>query len=134
MREKDARMIDMMKRMALAALLVAALTLSACGFSATPPAATLTMTATNFTTHAVTVRAGDQVAFVDPSKDGARHDLYFGNHGLFIANKNGPGDLNNKAGVVFNPGDSKTYTFSKAGIYEVTCATMPQMNVIITVR
>jgi plastocyanin len=100
---------------------------------AAPPAATLTMTATNFTTHAVTVRAGDQVAFVDPS-GGGRHDLYFGNHGLFIANKNGPSDLNNKAGVVFNPGDSKTYTFSTPGVYEVTCATQPLMNVIITVR
>lgn len=126
----------MLKRIVLAALLLGALVvvLGGCGASATPPAATLTMTGTNFTTHAVTVRAGDHVAFVDPSKGGGAHNLYFGNHGQFIPNRNGPGDFNSKAGVTFNPGDTKTYTFAKSGVYEVTCATQPLMNVIITVN
>lgn len=122
-----------MKRCVYALVLLGALALAACG-SSVPASNTVNMTSTNFTTHSLSVKAGDQVAFVDPSKGGGPHELYFGNHGQFIANKNGPSELNTKAGVSFNAGDTKVFTFAHTGIYEVTCATNPAMNLLITVR
>lgn len=122
-----------MKRLVYGLILLGALGLAACGNSV-PAANTVSMTSTNFTTHSISIKAGDQMAFVDPSKGGGPHDLYFGNRGQFIANKNGPSDLNTKAGVTFNAGDTKFFTFAHAGVYEVTCATHPAMNILITVR
>lgn len=122
-----------MKRLVHGLILLGALGLAACG-SSVPASNTVNMTSTNFVTHSLSIKAGDQVAFVDPSKGGGRHDLYFGNHGQFIANKNGPGELNSKSGVSFNAGDTKVFTFAHAGIFEVTSATYPAMNLLITVR
>jgi plastocyanin len=109
--------------------------LGACGNASTTPSIpnAVTMTTTNFVTHSIKIRAGNQVTFVDPKATGGQHTLYFGNNGLFIPNKNGPSAFNSKQGVNFGPGDSRGYAFATRGVYEVTCSDQPRMNVIITV-
>ncbi|HEX8994624.1 MAG TPA: hypothetical protein VF812_01195 [Ktedonobacterales bacterium] len=113
-------------------LLILGLALAGCGESS-KPAATVTMTATAFGQNIITLKAGDQLAITDPS-NGARQVLYFGNVGQYIANRNGPSELNTAQGVEFTPGISKTFTFAKAGVYEVTSALHPKMNLLITVK
>lgn len=117
----------------VALLLTLGLALAACGESS-KPAATVNMSATAFAQNIITIKAGDQLAIVDPSSGGARQVLYFGNVGQYIANRNGPSELNTAKGIEFTPGTTKTFTFSKAGVYEVTSALHPKMNLLITVK
>ncbi|HEV2237623.1 MAG TPA: plastocyanin/azurin family copper-binding protein [Ktedonobacterales bacterium] len=95
---------------------------------------TVTMASVNFATTSLTVKAGDSVKFDDPSGGGAYHVLCFGKDEKCAANADGPAELNASGGVIFNAGDSHSYTFAKAGTYEVTCTVHPNMNVTITVQ
>lgn len=124
----------MRRSITLVALLVAlGLTFAGCG-ETTKPAATVTMTSTSFAQNIITIKSGDQIAITDSSKDGARQVLYFGNVGQYIANRNGPSELNSARGIEFTPGKTMTFTFAKAGVYEVTSALHPKMNLLITVK
>lgn len=114
-------------------LLALGLAFAGCG-ETTKPAATVTMTSISFTQNIITIKSGDQIAITDPSKGGARQALYFGNVGQYIANRNGPSELNTARGVEFTPGKTMTFTFAKAGVYEVTSALHPKMNLLITVK
>lgn len=119
----------------LALLAALGLAFAGCGGPTQPKAAvTVTMSANSFGQNIITIKAGDQLAIADASKGGARQVLYFGNVGSYIANRNGPSELNTAHGVEFTPGTTKTFTFGKAGVYEVTSALHPKMNLLITVK
>jgi plastocyanin len=91
------------------------------------------MTASNFATSAITWRENQPLKFVNPAT-GALHQLCFGHDQVCKPNPDGPAELNASSGVMFSPGDTKTYTFTKPGTYEVTCIIHPSMNVIITIQ
>lgn len=127
----------------LASLVVLAFVLAGCGKpiggTQTPTASSgctggkVEMASVNFVQHTCTIKAGDQVTFVDPST-GGYHVLCFGKDQTCTANPNGPAELNASSGVTFSQGDPpKSFTFATAGTYEVTCTVHPNMNVIITV-
>lgn len=92
------------------------------------------MAATTFVQSTCTIKAGDSLQFVDPTSTGGYHILCFGKDQTCTANADGPAELNTAGGVTFNGGDTKSYTFTKAGTYEVTCTIHPDMNVTITVQ
>jgi plastocyanin len=93
------------------------------------------MASVDFVQHTCTIKAGDQVTFVDPTGTGSYHILCFGHNQTCAANSSGPAELNASAGVTFSAGDPpKSYTFATAGTYEVTCTVHPSMNVVITVQ
>lgn len=128
--------------MLLPLLLIAAIAASGCGKtpgtgnSGTPSGggSTVSMTSTNFVQQAITVKAGTAVQFTDPSDTGGVHILCFGHNQTCAKNANGPAELNDPKGVQFNNGDTKSYTFSTPGTYEVTCTIHANMNVTITVQ
>jgi plastocyanin len=138
MRERNA--FDMKKSLAISGMVVLALafTLAGCGkpteSTTTNSPNTVTMGAVNFTTTSLTVKVGDSVKFDDPTAGGAFHVLCFGKNEKCTANPDGPAELNVSGGVTFNAGDSKSYTFTKAGTYTVTCTVHPNMDVTITVQ
>ncbi len=130
-----------MKKLGIALLpLLLILAVAACGKqpgqTSTPSGggSTVTMTTDNFARQTITVKAGTAVQFVDPSDTGGTHILCFGHNETCTANSQGPADLNNSNGVQFNAGDTKSYTFSTPGTYEVTCTIHQNMNVTITVQ
>ncbi len=89
----------------------------------------------NFVQKSVTIKAGQQVKFVDPAADGAFHTLCFGNDQVCMPNANGPAALNAAGGIPVNAGDPPmVFTFTKPGKYEVTCTVHVMMNVFVTVQ
>jgi plastocyanin len=130
----------------LASLLLLAFVIAGCGKSvgstsgnqSTTSGCTggkIEMASVDFVQHTCTIKAGDQITFVDPTSTGGFHILCFGHNQTCAANANGPAELNSSGGVNFTAGDpNKSYTFSTAGTYEVTCTVHPNMNVTITVQ
>jgi plastocyanin len=93
------------------------------------------MASATFVQQTCTIKAGDQVTFVDPSGTGNYHLLCFGKDQACVSNAAGPAALNTSSGVTFNAGDPpKSFTFATAGTYEVTCTVHSNMNVTITVQ
>ena len=124
-----------MRRALCSAALLLTLLVALVGCGEGPkPDMTVTMTQTAFAQNIITLKSGDLLAITDPAKGGARQVLYFGNVGQYIGNRNGPSELNTAKGVEFTPGMTKTFTFAKAGVYEVTSALSPKMNLLITVK
>jgi plastocyanin len=130
-----------MKRLVFAfipALFMIALIVGACGkqvgnSSSTPPG-TVTMDATNFAVHAITVKAGDTVHFVDPAGSGGTHVICLGKDESCNASATGPTALKGP-GFTINAGDpSKDIVFDTAGTYDITCTVHPNMNVTVTVQ
>jgi plastocyanin len=109
--------------------------MSACaqqGHAAGPP--TLTMTGVNFggTTH-FTIKVGQSIVFDDPALGGGPHVLVTGENGLYEEEKGAPDVLNSAVGVNFQAGDKKTYVFTTAGVYHITCTLHSPMNATIQV-
>ncbi|HEU5345680.1 MAG TPA: hypothetical protein VFU60_15140 [Ktedonobacterales bacterium] len=124
-----------MRRALCSAALLLTLVVALVGCGEGPkPDMTVTMTQSAFAQNIITLKAGDLLAITDPAKGGARQVLYFGNVGQYIGNRNGPSELNTAKGVEFTPGTTRTFTFAKAGVYEVTSALSPKMNLLITVK
>lgn len=93
------------------------------------------MSSADFVQHTCTIKAGDQITFVDSASTGNYHVLCFGHNETCAANPNGPAELNASSGITFNAGDAnKGFAFTKPGTYEVTCTVHPNMNVTITVQ
>ena len=93
------------------------------------------MASADFVQHTCTIKAGDQITFVDPASTGNYHVLCFGHNQTCVANANGPAALNNSSGITMSAGDpNKSFTFATAGTYEVTCTVHANMNVMITVQ
>src|SRR5579859_3636108 len=133
-----------MKKLILPGLMIFVLALVGCGKAGTSTTTTtttgggggneVTMASVDFVQHSISIKVGDSVKFVDPSGTGNLHILCFGHNEICKANPDGPADLNAASGVQFNAGDApKTYTFAKAGTYEVTCTIHQNMDVTITV-
>jgi heat shock protein HslJ len=104
---------------------------------ASPSAAIVIMTSANFVQQSVTIHAGSQLQFVDPSDTGGTHILCLGHDQTCTPNPKGPAELNTGngiAGIQFNAGDTRSFTFANPGTYEVTCTIHQHMNVIITVQ
>ena len=124
-----------MRRALCSAALLLTLVVALVGCGEGPkPDMTVTMTQSAFAQNIITLKAGDLLAITDPAKGGARQVLYFGNVGQYIGNRNGPSELNTAKGVEFTPGTTRTFTFAKAGVYAVTSALSPKMNLLITVK
>lgn len=124
-----------MRRALCSAALLLTLVVALVGCGEGPkPDMTVTMAQSAFAQNIITLKAGDLLAITDPAKGGARQVLYFGNVGQYIGNRNGPSELNTAKGVEFTPGTTRTFTFAKAGVYEVTSALSPKMNLLITVK
>ncbi|HKB48337.1 MAG TPA: plastocyanin/azurin family copper-binding protein [Ktedonobacterales bacterium] len=130
-----------MKRLAFAfipVLFMLALIVGACGkptggVNSTPPG-TIGMDATNFVVHAVTVKVGDTVHFVDPAGSGGTHVICLGKDQSCNASATGPTALKGP-GFTINAGDpSKDIVFDTAGTYDITCTVHPNMNVTVTVQ
>lgn len=127
--------------MLLPLLLIAVIAAAGCGktpgtgSTGTPSGggSTVSMTSTTFVQQSITVKAGTAVQFVDPSDTGGVHILCFGKDQTCAKNESGPADLNS-GNLQFNPGDTKSLTFSTPGTYEVTCTIHQNMNVTITVQ
>jgi plastocyanin len=128
--------------MLLPLLLMAAIAAAGCGKTpgtgntGTPTGggSTVTMGSTTFVQQSITVTAGTAVQFVDPTDTGGVHILCFGHNQTCAPNTSGPAGLNDPKGVQFSNGDTKSYTFSTPGTYEVTCTIHANMNVTITVQ
>jgi plastocyanin len=81
----------------------------------------------------ISIAAGQAVTFDDPSSSGGTHHLVTGMNGQFSAEPGAPSEFATSAGIMFNPGDSKTVTFPTAGTYNITCTIHPPMQATITV-
>jgi plastocyanin len=96
---------------------------------------TVDMTDINFAIHTCTIKAGSKLTLTDPTAGGGIHFICFGTNQKCAANADGPTELNSTGnGVQFNPGDSKSYTFAKAGTYQITCTVHPAMDLTLTVQ
>jgi plastocyanin len=134
-----------MRKYTIMLLLAIPLIAAACGTAATAGgtapggpgtgAATVTMNATNFVpnNHAVTIKSGQAVTFVDPMTTGGFHILVVGTNGTYKATAGAPAALNVATGLQINAGDTKAITFPTAGTYQITCTIHPYMQVTITV-
>lgn len=119
-----------MKKFLAALILIGTLALAACGNSSSASSGNVVkMSATDFITKSLTVKVGTSVEF---DSDGS-HVIYTGNNAAYQAEAGAPSDLNNANGIVFNAGDKKSYIFSQAGTYAITCMVHPAMNMTITV-
>lgn len=120
-------------------LLLLAVALGACGKSAasssggSAPAAgnSVTMSATNFDQHTITIKAGDTVTFDDAN--GAFHQICLGKDMVCDKTAKGPQDVQGD-GFPINPGEKKPITFAEVGTYAITCSVHPNMNVVVTVQ
>jgi plastocyanin len=135
------------RALAVALLLTGALTLAACGGGGGgggnagtpgPVTATITMAYSDFagtgtaTTPSVTIKAGEAVAFVDPTSGGGTHNLVTGSQGQFSAEAGAPAAFTS-SGIMFRPGDTKDITFPTAGTYHITCTIHFYMSATVTV-
>ena len=134
-----------MKKIALAIIplaLILALALIGCGKTpggsgnATQPAAapgTVDMDPTNFTTHAVTIKAGDAVHFVDTAGGGGTHVICLGKDQQCDTSAQGPQEVMSP-GFTITPGQTKDVVFPTAGTYQITCTIHANMNLTVTVQ
>ena len=115
-------------------LIVLTMALAACGKGGDGGSGgnTVDMGTDNFVKTSVSIKAGEKVTF-HTQDTGAAHVLCFGDNGQCKSNADGPSELNNSSGDTINVGESKSFTFNKAGTYKVTCIVHPQMNMTVTV-
>lgn len=120
-------------------LFVVALALAGCGKggeTSSPTTGgggnTVSMTATNFTIHEITLHKGDTLHFDDPSSGGF-HTICLGNDMQCDANEAGPSELK-APGFNVTAGQSKDVVFPDAGTFKITCSVHPNMNLTVTVQ
>ncbi len=121
-----------MRKIALAFVVLAALTLAACGSGGGSAPNTVTMGATTFVTSSLTVKSGTSVTFNDPKDSGGTHNIVPGTNGTFTAEPGVPAAFT-ATGIMFNAGDSQSFVFATPGTYTFTCTIHPTMLVTITV-
>lgn len=136
----DERIHDLMKKIATAfapLLLVSTLALAACGSSASTGNSsssspnTVTLGATDFDQHAITIKAGTALTFDDTN--GGYHQICLGKDMQCSASATGPKDLGG-SGFSINTGQKKDMTFDTPGTYAITCSVHPNMNLTVTVQ
>lgn len=119
-------------------LLLLALALGACGKGAaganttsTTSANTVTMNASNFDQHTITIKAGEAVTF--DNSNGAFHQICLGKDMTCNKTAQGPQEVQGD-GFAINGGAKKQVTFATAGTYDITCSVHPNMNLTVTVQ
>ena len=90
------------------------------------------LTAKGFVQHSITIAAGDRVHFVNPSS-GVTQMLCLGQDQVCYTDANDPLALK-QPGLQLAPGQSKDVVFSLEGTYRITSATVPGMNLVVTVN
>jgi plastocyanin len=86
----------------------------------------------DFVQHALTVKRGDDVAFV-VRLDSGPHILCLGKNGECDPALPGPTELRQDGGFSVDAGQTLTVRFASPGVYHITCAIYPSMNAVITV-
>jgi plastocyanin len=114
-------------------LLLFGLLLGACGQGSTA-SNEVSMTAGEFSTTSITIKAGQTVQFSDPAGMGGVHTICIGADGACDISGKGPKDLQSP-GFTINAGDpAKGITFDTPGTYKVTCSIHPAMNLTVVVQ
>jgi plastocyanin len=90
------------------------------------------ITARDFAEHRLTVKRGTEVTFV-VRLDSGPHILCLGKDGDCDPALPGPQELRQDGGFSVDAGQSLTLDFVSSGIYPITCAIYPSMNMVITV-
>jgi plastocyanin len=90
------------------------------------------LTTTDFARHTLTVRQGEDVAFV-VRLDSGPHILCLGTNGQCNPNLPGPPELRQDGGFSVDAGQTLTVVFQLPGVYPITCSIYPSMNMVITV-
>jgi plastocyanin len=90
------------------------------------------ITARDFSEHKLTVKRGTEVTFV-VRLDSGPHILCLGTNGHCDASVPGPPELRQDGGFSVDAGQSLTVDFVSPGVYPITCAIYPSMNMVITV-
>jgi plastocyanin len=125
-----------MKRLGLAfipLMLLAMVVVVGCGKPAATTSGggnTVSMDASNFAIHAITIKAGTALKFDDSS--GGYHVICLGKDQVCDQSAQGPSELMGQ-GFTINAPDTKSVVFANAGTYDVTCTVHPEMNVTVTV-
>ncbi|HEY7339476.1 MAG TPA: plastocyanin/azurin family copper-binding protein [Ktedonobacterales bacterium] len=115
------------------ALLILMLGLAACDQGSTAPNE-VSMSAGDFSTTSVTIKAGQAVHFTDPAGIGGPHTICLGANGACDETAQGPLALTGD-GFTMNPGDpAKDVTFDTPGTYKITCSIHPAMNLTVVVQ
>jgi plastocyanin len=81
----------------------------------------------------ITIKAGQIVAFIDPSSTGGFHHLVTGTGGAFKAAAGAPTEFATASGQTFSPGTTLGVTFPNAGTFPITCTIHPSMQATVTV-
>ena len=92
----------------------------------------VSLTARDFAEHRLTVKRGAEVTFV-VRLDSGPHILCLGKDGHCDPSLPGPPELRQDGGFSVDAGQSLTVDFVSPGIYPITCAIYPSMNMVITV-
>jgi len=90
------------------------------------------ITARDFAEHKLTVKQGAEVTFV-VRLDSGPHILCLGSNGHCDPSLPGPPELRQDGGFSVDAGQSLTLDFVSRGVYPITCAIYPSMNMVITV-
>ena len=90
------------------------------------------ITARDFAEHRLTVKRGAEVTFV-VRLDSGPHILCLGKDGHCEPSLPGPQELRQDGGFSVDAGQALTLEFVSPGIYPITCAIYPSMNMVITV-
>jgi len=90
------------------------------------------ITARDFAEHKLTVKHGAEVTFV-VRLDSGPHILCLGSNGHCDPSLPGPRELRQDGGFSVDAGQSLTLDFVSRGVYPITCAIYPSMNMVITV-
>jgi plastocyanin len=123
-----------MKRLPVMFTLGIVLALAACGAN-NPPPNTVEMGGSSFIgATTFTIKVGTTLTFMDTGDGGGSHVLYTGKNGLYEAEAGAPDALNTASGLMFNPGDTKKFTFATPGTYFITCDVHPPMQLTIIVQ
>jgi len=92
------------------------------------------MSAGDFSTTSLTIKAGQAVHFTDPVGVGGPHTICLGANGACDTSAQGPLVLTGD-GFTMNPGDAaKDVTFDMPGTYKITCSIHPAMNLTVIVQ
>ena len=118
---------------ALLLVLIVILGLAACGQNATA-SNEVSMSAGDFSTTSVTIKAGQTVHFTDPAGVGGPHTLCLGANGTCDSSANGPLSLTGDGFTMHSGDPAKDVTFDTPGTYKITCSIHPAMNLTVVVQ
>lgn len=90
------------------------------------------VTSRDFSQHAISITQGNAVIFV-VRLDSGPHILCLGRNGYCDPSQAGPRELRQNGGFSVDAGQSLTVTFDQPGVYPITCAIYPSMNLVVTV-